>query len=116
MLDLSQNRLSKVVSLASLGALTVLNLGKLIISCCQVCLTDVHGDGNLLDDLDAGGSMIRLRILRASNNRLHSLDMGQFTNLRTLYLDNNALCRLDKGERLGKLENLSVRNQSSREL
>lgn len=60
--------------------------------------------------------MTRLRILRASNNRLHSLDVGQFTNLRTLYLDNNALASLLKGERLVKLENLSMRNQSCREL
>lgn len=73
-------------------------------------------DDNLLDDLDAGGCMTRLRILRTSNNRLHSLDVGQLTNLRTLYLDNNALPSLLKAERLVKLENLSMRNQSCREL
>lgn len=60
--------------------------------------------------------MTRLRILRASNNRLHSLDVGHFTNLRTLYLDNNSLAGLLKGERLVKLENLSMRNQSCRDL
>lgn len=60
--------------------------------------------------------MTRLRILRASNNRLHSLHVGHFPNLRTLYLDNNSLGGLVKGERLVKLENLSMRNQSCREL
>ncbi|KAG9315536.1 hypothetical protein JVU11DRAFT_3156 [Chiua virens] len=99
MLDLSQNQLVRVTSLArSLPALTVLNL-----------------DGNSLDDFDAGGVMTRLRILRASNNRLHSLNVGHLTNLRTLYLDNNALAGLVKGERLVKLENLSMRNQSCRD-
>jgi hypothetical protein len=70
----------------------------------------------LLDDLDAGGCMTRLRILRASNNHLHNLNVGHFANLRTLYLDNNALAGLVKGERLVKLENLSMRNQSCRDL
>lgn len=60
--------------------------------------------------------MTRLRILRASNNHLHSLNVGHFTNLRTLYLDNNALAGLVRGERLVKLENLSMRNQSCRDL
>lgn len=60
--------------------------------------------------------MMRLRILRASNNRLHSLNVGHYPNLRTLYVDNNALGGLVKGERLAKLENLSMRNQSSRDL
>lgn len=60
--------------------------------------------------------MKRLRILRASHNRLHRLDVGQYANLRTLYVDNNALGGLEEGERLGRLENLSMRNQSSRDL
>ncbi|KAG8214791.1 hypothetical protein J3R82DRAFT_9927 [Butyriboletus roseoflavus] len=99
MLDLSQNGLVRVASLASsLPALMVLNF-----------------DGNLLDDIDAGGCMTRLRILRASNNRLHSLNVGQFPNARTLYLDNNSLAGLVKGERLAKLENLSMRNQGCRD-
>ncbi|KIJ60284.1 hypothetical protein HYDPIDRAFT_98979 [Hydnomerulius pinastri MD-312] len=99
MLNLSQNRLVSISSLASnLPALIALNV-----------------DGNLLDHLDSGSSMPRLRILRASNNRLQALNVAHFSNLRTLYLDNNSLPGLVKAERLGKLENLSMRNQSARD-
>ncbi|KAF9235186.1 hypothetical protein BU15DRAFT_89671 [Melanogaster broomeanus] len=99
MLNLSYNQLVRVTSMASsLPALIALNV-----------------DGNLLDHLDADGHMARLRILRASNNRLHNLNVTHYTNLRTLYLDNNSLPGLKKAERLGKLENLSMRNQSCRD-
>lgn len=57
--------------------------------------------------------MPRLRILRASGNRLKHLNVAPFPNLRTLYLDNNSLDTLVKAERLSKLENLSMRNQAS---
>lgn len=60
--------------------------------------------------------MPRLRVLRASHNRLEMLNVAGFGNLRTLYVDNNSLGGLVKAERLGKLENLSMRNQSCREL
>lgn len=59
--------------------------------------------------------MPRLRILRASNNRLQMLNVAPFGSVRTLYVDNNSLPGLVKGERLGKLENLSMRNQSCRD-
>ncbi|KAF9220490.1 hypothetical protein BS17DRAFT_803983 [Gyrodon lividus] len=99
MLNLSHNQLVRVASLAlNLPALIALNI-----------------DGNLLEHLDPGGSMARLRILRASNNRLHQLNVAHYANLRTLYLDNNSLPGLVKAERLGKLENLSMRNQSCRD-
>jgi Leucine-rich repeat (LRR) protein len=68
-------------------------------------------DENSVEELEASGPMPKLRILRASRNRLQELDLGFFPNLRTLYLDNNALRSLGKLERLTKLENLSLRNQ-----
>lgn len=60
--------------------------------------------------------MPRLRILRASNNRLQTLNAAPFGNVRTLYVDNNSLSGLVKAHCLGKMENLSMRNQSCREL
>lgn len=60
--------------------------------------------------------MARLRILRVSGNRLRRLNVASFPNLRTLYADNNALTGLVKAERLTKLENLSLRNQTARGL
>lgn len=99
MLNLSQNRLCKLSGLAvSLPALVALNV-----------------DGNALEQIEPGGTMPRLRILRASNNRLQTLNVAPFGNVRTLYVDNNSLPGLVKGERLGKLENLSMRNQSFRD-
>ncbi|KAJ7023187.1 hypothetical protein C8F04DRAFT_1306139 [Mycena alexandri] len=118
MLNVSGNRLERVVGLAGLQALVALNV-----------------DDNLLGTLDAGGAMPRLRILRASGNRLRGLDVHWFAGLRTLYADGNllegdalhALAPLDakktvgraagregKGGALGRLENLSLRNQGGR--
>ncbi|KAJ7366542.1 hypothetical protein DFH08DRAFT_834757 [Mycena albidolilacea] len=117
MLNVSGNRLERVDGLAGLQALVALNV-----------------DDNLLGTLDAGGTMPRLRILRASGNRLRALQVHWFAGLRTLYADTNAL----EGEALlavapastaktvgraagkaasgssalGKLENLSLRNQA----
>jgi Leucine-rich repeat (LRR) protein len=71
-------------------------------------------DINFLDDFRISASMPRLRILRVSGNRLHNLDVGAMGNLRTLYADNNSLANLVKVDRLTKLENLSLRNQSGR--
>ena len=61
-------------------------------------------------------TMPRLRILRVSGNKLQQLDVGALPNLRTLYADNNTLERLAHADRLGKLENLSLRNQSGKGL
>lgn len=59
--------------------------------------------------------MPKLRILRISGNKLSSLlNVAPFPNVRTLYADNNALTGLVNADRLGKLENLSLRNQSGR--
>ncbi|KIK69884.1 hypothetical protein GYMLUDRAFT_212772 [Collybiopsis luxurians FD-317 M1] len=97
MLNVSENRLDNLVGLASLPSLIALNV-----------------DSNSLETLDLDGSMPRLKILRASGNRLTELDTGFIPNIRTLYLDNNSLKSLVKVERLGKLENLSLRNQSGK--
>lgn len=76
----------------------------------------VHLDDNALGDLEFASSMPRLRILRVSGNRLHQLNLASVPNLRTLYADNNSLASLVKTDRLTKLENLSLRNQSGRGL
>lgn len=60
--------------------------------------------------------MPKLKILRASGNRLVRLNVAPMPNLRTLYLDNNSLTSLVKVEKLTKLENLSLRNQSGKGL
>ncbi|KDR82633.1 hypothetical protein GALMADRAFT_238061 [Galerina marginata CBS 339.88] len=99
MLNLSHNRLDSMQGLSSLQSLIALNT-----------------DMNCLSELGAGGTMGRLRILRVSGNRLQNLDVGEMANLRTLYADNNALASLVKVDRLTKLENLSLRNQSGRGL
>ncbi|KAG2115465.1 hypothetical protein DEU56DRAFT_841154 [Suillus clintonianus] len=97
MLNLSGNCIRSILNLASsLAGLIALNI-----------------DNNTVDNIDPGGIMPRLRILRASGNRLKRLNVAPFPNLRTLYLDNNSLDTLVKAERLNKLENLSMRNQTS---
>ena len=73
-------------------------------------------DNNSLRTVEVEGSMPRLRILRLSGNRLRLVDVGAFKNLRTLYADNNSLTHLVNLNRLKKLENLSLRNQSGRGL
>ncbi|KAJ7242874.1 hypothetical protein B0H12DRAFT_1131751 [Mycena haematopus] len=107
MLNVSGNRIERVGGLAGLQALVALN----------------HAD--------AGGAMPRLRILRASGNRLRAVHVHWFAGLRTLYVDANALegenalvavgagnvtRREGKGGALERLENLSLRNQVGRGL
>lgn len=59
--------------------------------------------------------LLQLRILRLSGNRLRGyFDVAPFSNLRTLYLDDNTLEGIEHAERLSKLENLSLRNQGGR--
>ena len=80
-------------------------------------MTIFCSDVNCLDEVSVGNhTMARLRILRVSGNRLRHLDVGGMANLRTLYADNNWLGELTKVDRLTKLENLSLRNQSGRGL
>ncbi|KAF9068641.1 hypothetical protein BDP27DRAFT_1327047 [Rhodocollybia butyracea] len=97
MLNVSENRLENLLGLASLPSLIALNI-----------------DSNSLETLVFDGSLPRLKILRASGNRLGVVDTSFVPNLRTLYLDNNSLASLTKVDRLAKLENLSLRNQSGK--
>ncbi|KAF8909016.1 hypothetical protein CPB84DRAFT_1766683 [Gymnopilus junonius] len=99
MLNLSNNRLDSMQGVSSLQSLVAL-----------------HADMNSLSELGVDEAMPRLRILRVSGNRLQNLDVGGMPNLRTLYADNNGLASLAKVDRLTKLENLSLRNQSGRGL
>ncbi|KAF9485890.1 L domain-like protein [Pholiota conissans] len=99
MLNISHNQLDSVQGLSSLHSLIALNM-----------------DMNCLGEFRVHGSLPRLRILRVSGNRLQNLDVGPLPSLRTLYADNNALAGLVKVDRLTKLENLSLRNQSGRGL
>ncbi|KAJ6466377.1 hypothetical protein C8R45DRAFT_839425 [Mycena sanguinolenta] len=97
MLNLRGNRIECVAGLARLQALVAFNV-----------------DDNRLSALDAGGAMPRLRILRASGNRLRTLHVHWFAGLRTLYVDSNALDgenALVAGGALARLENFSLRNQ-----
>ncbi|KAG5648392.1 hypothetical protein DXG03_004966 [Asterophora parasitica] len=112
MLNMSQNRLDSVIGLASLQALVALNLG----ATAKMIAAVAVGMLNELGELSIEGSMPKLRILRVSGNRLHQLRVGSLGNLRTLYADNNCLSTLVKVDRLTKLENLSLRNQSGRGL
>ncbi|KAF7365457.1 Sin component scaffold protein cdc11 [Mycena venus] len=105
MLNVSANRLEKVSGLAGLQALVALNV-----------------DDNLLPSLDAGGAMPRLRILRASGNRLRVLHVHWGTPCWPLRLRGSgatktmgrAAGRESKNVgALGKLENLSLRNQAT---
>jgi Leucine-rich repeat (LRR) protein len=81
---------------------------------------DLHAEGvdrNALRGLEAGGVMDKLRILRASGNRLEGvLRVGEFPNVRTLYVDENGIRRVEELERLVKLESVSMRNQKCREV
>ncbi|KAJ7164715.1 hypothetical protein C8R43DRAFT_1232838 [Mycena crocata] len=122
MLNVSGNGLERVSGLAGLQALVALNV-----------------DNNALTTLDVGGAMPRLRILRASGNRLRTLHVHWFAGLRTLYADGNVLeghalhaaetvdvvrtkgtvgraAGRDRGGALSRLENLSLRNQGGRGL
>ncbi|KDQ11108.1 hypothetical protein BOTBODRAFT_35643 [Botryobasidium botryosum FD-172 SS1] len=98
-LDLSHNGLRSITGISTLTALVVLNL-----------------DNNQLEHFAAESPMPKMRILRLSMNRLTRLNAAPFTNLRTLYADNNALGEVLKAERMTKLENLSLRNQTGKGL
>ncbi|KAF7297698.1 hypothetical protein MKEN_01393100 [Mycena kentingensis (nom. inval.)] len=115
-LDVSRNRIRRVEKLSRLQSLVVLNM-----------------DDNELAELDAGGAMARLRVLRASGNKLVGLRVEWLAGLRTLYVDGNALAGDELygaggakvqgtvgrnagregrvGGPLAHLENLSVRSQ-----
>jgi Leucine-rich repeat (LRR) protein len=73
-------------------------------------------DHNAIATLEPEGAMPKLRIVRVSGNKLQRLNGAAFPYVRTLYADNNAIAGLDKANKLAKLENLSLRNQSGKGL
>lgn len=60
--------------------------------------------------------MPKLRVLKVSKNPLSTFDAEPFCNLRTLFIDDARLGTLRNLESLGKLENLSVREQHGTKL
>ncbi|KAG8930263.1 hypothetical protein FRC01_003004 [Tulasnella sp. 417] len=98
-LDLSSNDVKTVRGLGSLPALASLNL-----------------DHNELMAFASDAIMTKLKILRLSHNRLTTVDLAAFPNLRTLYMDNNRLGDIANASRLSRLENLSVRSQAGTNL
>ncbi|KAG9092056.1 hypothetical protein FRC06_000267 [Ceratobasidium sp. 370] len=98
-IDFSGNGMKSISGLSNLTTLVTLNL-----------------DHNALNSLDIDGPLPRLRVLRLSDNKLTELDCSAFTNLRTLYADNNRLGNVRHADKARRLENLSLRNQSGRGL
>jgi hypothetical protein len=78
---------------------------------------DLISDHNEIERLDIAGPMQRLRCFRASDNRLEgSLDVRWMGNVRILHADRNRLTGLVHGEKLRRLETMSLRYQSGRGL
>jgi Leucine-rich repeat (LRR) protein len=73
-------------------------------------------DDNKLRAFDSSHDLPKLRSLKLSKNRLTRLDAGQFTQLRTLYADNNRLETINCSGRRTKLERLSLRSQETGQL
>jgi hypothetical protein len=77
----------------------------------------VRPDDNAIRKLDIAGNMGRLRCLRVSDNRLEgSLDVRGLGGVRILYADRNRLRGIIHGEKLKRLETLSMRYQSGKGL
>ncbi|KAG8727569.1 hypothetical protein FRC12_022398, partial [Ceratobasidium sp. 428] len=98
-IDFSDNGMKSIVGLSNLTTLVTLNL-----------------DHNAIGTLNIDGPLPRLRVIRLSDNKLSELDCSSFTNLRTLYADNNRLGHIRHADKARRLENLSLRNQSGRGL
>lgn len=113
-LNLSRNRISTILNVDRLQSLSQLNLGA---SSPRRCVppsltTRTRPDYNELTHLDPPAPMPRLRILRLCSNQLDTLDISFAPKLRTLFVDSARLGRIDGADRVRKLENLSVRDQS----
>jgi Leucine-rich repeat (LRR) protein len=95
-LDLSGNRLTELNAIEALP-----------------CLQNVNFDDNSLCHIDGSviGTCLALQTLRMSNNALETFDVSFAPNLRTLYLDDNRLVRVDNLATLRSLDSLSVRRQ-----
>jgi len=73
-------------------------------------------DRNRLCKFDIPKQLSRLRCLRLSDNQIVSLDLRHCPNLRILHADQNRITVFGSGERLSKLETLSLRYQSGKRL
>ncbi|EPY51195.1 SIN component scaffold protein [Schizosaccharomyces cryophilus OY26] len=91
---LGNNALENIEEISSLQSLMVLQL-----------------DINQLTTLQASQPMIHLRVLRLNNNAIQHLEVDQFPNLRTLYMDYNCFTRIPDIYRLKRLTNFSFRSQ-----
>ncbi|KAG5519429.1 hypothetical protein PMAC_002056 [Pneumocystis sp. 'macacae'] len=93
-LDLSCNKIKQLIGIHNLHSLMILNLDK-----------------NNLSTFYSEKKMPKLRVLKLSMNSLKKFNSANFSNLRTLFLDNNNLQYINEINCLKKLENLSIRNQ-----
>lgn len=85
--------------------------------CCGWSLNATSTEDNVITRLDIARSMSRLRCLRVSDNRLEgSLDVRALANVRILYADRNRITGIIHGEKLKRLETLSLRYQSGKGL
>lgn len=76
-------------------------------------LTTLDLSANQITQLEASSSLISLRALRLSGNRLDRFDVKNFSSVSLLYLDQNRLSAIASLEHCSNLEVLSVREQSS---
>lgn len=94
-LDLKENHISDVRNLEELRSLATLNLEDNHISVFS-SLDDQH---------------LALKYLKLSGNNLESIDVGQYPNLRLLYLDRNRLSSVAGLHKTKHLDSLSMREQ-----
>lgn len=76
-------------------------------------LTTLDLSANQIPRLEASASLISLRALRISGNRLDRFDVKNFSSVSLLYLDQNRLSTIAGLEHCLNLEVLSLREQSS---
>ena len=97
-LDLKDNRIRGVQNLQQLNSLSALNL-----------------DNNDLDSFSSDGHdpMWTLKHLKLSGNKLNSIDVSQFPDLRLLYLDRNRLGTVTGLLKAKHLDSLSMREQQN---
>ncbi|KAG0333408.1 hypothetical protein BG000_009181 [Podila horticola] len=93
-LNASHNKIEQFENLESLAGLIHANLAH-----------------NCIEDISLVKPLLRLRILRLSENKLMNFNALSFPGLRTLYLDDNRLQSLENCQTLTRLENFSARDQ-----
>ncbi|KAF9305388.1 hypothetical protein BGZ74_010436 [Mortierella antarctica] len=93
-LNASHNKIEQLENLESLAGLIHANLAH-----------------NCIEDISLVKPLLRLRILRLSENKLVNFNASSFPGLRTLYLDDNRLQSLENCQTLTRLENFSARDQ-----